>query len=48
MNQPLRLEFADALYYVTSRGNAKKPIYLQHDDFKLFLNVLSDVCEKYN
>ncbi len=48
MSRPLRLEFAGALYHVTSRGNAKKPIYLQDDDFKLFLSVLSDVCEKYN
>ncbi|WP_256261045.1 transposase [Shewanella sp. NIFS-20-20] len=44
----MRLEFAGALYHVTSRGNARKPIYLQEDDFELFLNVLSDVCERYN
>ena len=27
-SRPLRLEFAGALYHVTSRGNEKKPVYL--------------------
>ena len=47
MSRPLRLEFAGALYHITSRGNDRKLIYLQDDDFELFLNVLSDVCERY-
>ena len=30
MSRPLRLEFADALYHVTSRGDRREDIY--HDD----------------
>jgi|GEM_PF-3925928 len=29
MSRPLRLEFSGALYHVTSRGNARKAIYLE-------------------
>ena len=48
MSRPLRLEFAEALYHVTSRGNERKAIYRQEDDFALFLKILSDVCEQFN
>jgi putative transposase len=48
MSRPLRLEFAGALYHVTSRGNERKAIYQQEDDFELFLKILSDVCEQFN
>nr|WP_041421735.1 transposase [Shewanella sediminis] len=36
------------LYHVTLRGILLKPIYLQEDDFDLFLRVLADVCQRYN
>ena len=48
MARPLRLEFAGALYHVTSRGNERKPIYLNEVDFDGFLKILDDVCERYN
>jgi len=48
MSRPLRLEFAGALYHITSRGNGRNSIYLQDDDFELFLQILADVCERYN
>jgi REP element-mobilizing transposase RayT len=48
MSRPLRLEFAGALYHITSRGNARSLIYLQEDDFELFLQILGDVCDRYN
>jgi putative transposase len=48
MSRPLRLEFAGALYHITSRGNGKNRIYFQDDDFELFLQILADVCERYN
>jgi putative transposase len=48
MSRPLRLEFAGALYHITSRGNGRNLIYLQDDDFELFLQVLAKVCERYN
>jgi putative transposase len=46
MSRPLRLEFAGALYHITSRGNARNLIYLQDYDFELFLQILANVCER--
>lgn len=48
MARPLRIEFSGALYHVTSRGNERKPIYREDDDFERFLAVLTHVCERYN
>jgi REP element-mobilizing transposase RayT len=48
MSRPLRLAFSGALYHVTSRGDNRKTIYCDEDDFDLFLSVLNDVCEQYN
>ncbi|WP_413694103.1 transposase [Psychromonas sp. KJ10-2] len=44
----MRLEFAGALYYITSRGNERKIIYFDEDDFLLFLDILGGVCKQYN
>ncbi|SFD67883.1 REP-associated tyrosine transposase [Pseudoalteromonas denitrificans] len=48
MSRPLRLEFAGALYHVTSRGNERKQIFRNESDFSTFINVLAAVCERYN
>lgn len=48
MARPLRLEFAGALYHVTSRGNRQEDIYELDADRENFLGVLADVCEVYN
>ncbi|MEH8019592.1 transposase [Rheinheimera muenzenbergensis] len=48
MARPLRLEFAGALYHITSRGNERKAIYFDDTDFELFLALLGKVCEQYN
>ncbi|MCP5078471.1 MAG: addiction module toxin RelE, partial [Psychromonas sp.] len=48
MSRPLRLEFAGALYHITSRGNDRKSIYFDETDFELFLGILGDVCESYH
>ena len=37
MARPLRIEFAAALYHVTSRGNARQAIYISNDDRQKFL-----------
>ena len=44
----MRLEFPNALYHVTSRGNAQQNIYLTDADRQQFLNVLEHVCQRYN
>jgi hypothetical protein len=43
MARPLRIEFPGALYHVTSRGNARAPIFLEDCDRRLLLRILSDV-----
>ncbi|AWB68308.1 addiction module toxin RelE [Saccharobesus litoralis] len=48
MARPLRIEFEGALYHVTSRGNARQDIYLESQDYLLFLDTLGDVCKRYN
>lgn len=48
MARPLRIEFAGALYHVTSRGDRQESIYESDTDRGRFLNVLSEVCERYN
>lgn len=48
MARPLRLEFAGAVYHITSRGNARGDIYLDANDRNIFLDVLGNVCERYN
>ncbi|HEX9983693.1 MAG TPA: transposase, partial [Thermoanaerobaculia bacterium] len=40
MARPLRLEFAGALYHITSRGNDQRDIYLDDDDRLNFLLLL--------
>jgi putative transposase len=46
--RPLRIEFAGALYHVTSRGNKCEDIYLSDRDRELFLSILGEVCQRFN
>lgn len=48
MTRPLRIEFSNGLYHVTSRGDGREDIYLDDDDRRLFLEVLSEVCARFN
>lgn len=48
MARPLRLEFAGALYHVTSRGDHQEDIFLCDDDRKEWLEVLGTVCSRFN
>lgn len=48
MARPLRLEFAGALYHVTSRGDRREDIYLDDGDRESWLMALSEVCDRHN
>ena len=48
MARPLRLEFAHALYHVTSRGNRREDIYHDDADRQAWLSVLAHVCKRFN
>jgi len=48
MTRPLRLEFPNALYHVTSRGDRRENIYEDDDDRLRFIEILSAVVANYN
>ncbi len=48
MARPLRIEFAGALYHVTSRGDGREAIFLDDDDRYLFLGGLAEVVRDCN
>lgn len=47
MARPIRIEVEGGLYHVTSRGNARQKIYSGREDYEIFLQVLSDVVDRY-
>jgi len=47
MGRPLRIEYASALYHITSRGNEKKEIFLDDADRARFLQILEDYHDRY-
>jgi putative transposase len=48
MARPLRLEFAGALYHITSRGDRREDIFEDDKDREAFLTILGDVCRHHN
>ncbi len=48
MARPVRLEFPGALYHITSRGDRREDIYDNDEDRKIFLALLTDVCQTHN
>ena len=48
MARPLRLEFAHALYHVTSRSDRREDIYHDDADRQAWLSVLAQVCKRFN
>ncbi|OGP96037.1 MAG: addiction module toxin RelE [Deltaproteobacteria bacterium RBG_16_47_11] len=48
MARPLRIEYAGAVYHVTSRGNAGNPIFDDDKDRIMLLNILGKVNDRYH
>jgi putative transposase len=48
MARPLRLQFAGALYHVTSRGNGRADIYFTEADRLAWQAVLAQTCQRFN
>ncbi len=48
MARPLRIEYAGAVYHITSRGNEKKAVFKSDQDRINFLNTLQHVNKRYN
>jgi putative transposase len=47
MARPLRVEFANAAYHVTARGNERRIIYRDDKDRQRFLETLGEACERF-
>lgn len=48
MARPLRIEYPEAVYHVTSRGNARNKIFSNDQDREIFLSSLGAVVKRYN
>src|SRR4030043_1793691 len=48
MSRPLRIQYAGAVYHITSRGNARKAIFKDDRDRKVFLNIVEEVKDRYH
>ena len=47
MARPLRIEYAGALYHITSRGDRRESICEDDNDRKTFLSVLKSVVGRF-
>ena len=47
MVRPLRIEFPGAFYHVTSRGNARLPIFKDTQDRENFLNIFKETVRRF-
>jgi len=48
MSRPLRIEYPEAVYHVTSRGNARRSIFKDDKDRGMLLNILEEVNDRYH
>ena len=48
MARPLRIEYAGALYHVTSRGDRQEAIFDDDQDRRAFLNILGEVVSRFH
>jgi putative transposase len=47
MARPLRIGFTGALYHILSRGNERRNIFFGDADYKVFLDVLEEMSERF-
>jgi hypothetical protein len=48
MARPLRIEFADAVYHVTARGDRQESIYKDDADRRAFLAIVELGLERFD
>lgn len=48
MSRPLRITFPGALYHLPRRGNAQAAIYADDADRRAFLDVLTQIVQRYH
>ena len=47
MARPLRIQYPEAFYHVTSRGNERKPIFRTEKDYGRFMGYFESPTERY-
>ena len=47
MVRPIRVEYADAVYHVTARGNERKPIFRDDVDRRRYLETVEQTVERF-
>jgi REP element-mobilizing transposase RayT len=47
MARPVRIQYADAAYHVTARGNERKAIYRDDDDRRRYLETLAEMADRF-
>ena len=47
MARPLRIELKGALYHISTRGNEDNPVYRDEADYLKFLEILSEIPNRY-
>jgi len=47
MARPLRIQYPDAFYHITSRGNERKAVYKSQRDREKFLSYLESATDRY-
>ena len=48
MARPLRIEFADAVYHVTLRGDRREAIYRDDEDRQRHLAVIAQAMDRFD
>ena len=48
MSRPIRIEFPNALYHVTSRGDRRESIFEDDEDRRIFLRTLEQAVRQFN
>lgn len=48
MSRPIRIEFPDALYHVTARGDRREDIFEDDQDRQMFLSTLEQAVTQFN
>lgn len=48
MARPIRIEYAGAVYPVTSRGNRRDDIFIDDGDRLIWLDFFAQVCSWFN
>jgi len=47
MSRPLRIQYPDAWYHVMNRGRRAESVFLDKQDYSMFIELLKEVVDMY-